>query len=662
MSPASRPLAQRVLLIGWDAADWQILHPLLDAGKMPHLRRLVEGGVSGSLRTLSVLLSPLIWTSIATGKRPPKHGVLGFVEPTEDQRALRPVQSTTRRVPALWNILHAAGLRCHAVGWYASHPPEAIGGVCVSNQFFVDAPGAVQPAELSASLADLRVAPSEITDAWLTDFIPSLPALNRAHPETQRLLEALRLRLAECATTHAIATALMAEEPWDFCTVFYDTIDTLGHEFMPYHPPRLPDVPPGTFAALCGVMESVYRLHDAMLGRLLELAGEDCHVLLVSDHGFLNGERRPGPGAGTAEWHRDQGILVAHGPGFRRDSVLHGAGVLDIAPTVLTLFGVPVGADMDGRVLLNAFERPPDFPRIDSHDPAFARALPPAAPAAPGDSGAALAALRQLAELGYIEEPSGDLQRDLDLALREQQFNLAASLFEAGDPRAALALAEQLSTGSPEERRYAILWAQCGVAARDPAAVARGLEQLERLDPGHRQVRLLRGLLADLLNDLPAALQHFRDAAAHAPHDPWLQSRLGRVHLRLRRWSDAEAAFRRALALDPEQAEGWYGLSVALPRQGRVEEGLEAGLNAIAFAPESFSSHFQVGAVLARLGWFERAVQAFEICLSIVPHFALAHRYLAHVLPRLGQVARARSHRATAARLLAEQVPQPSVD
>ena len=61
---------KKLLLVGWDSADWKIMHPLLDAGQLPGLERLVNTGVSGNLTTLEPQLSPMLWTSIATGKRP----------------------------------------------------------------------------------------------------------------------------------------------------------------------------------------------------------------------------------------------------------------------------------------------------------------------------------------------------------------------------------------------------------------------------------------------------------------------------------------------------------------------------------------------------------------------------------------------------------------
>jgi predicted AlkP superfamily phosphohydrolase/phosphomutase len=72
---------RKVLLIGWDAADWNIATPLLDKGRMPHLERLINEGVMGNIATLQPSLSPLLWTSVATGKLADQHGILDFAEP-----------------------------------------------------------------------------------------------------------------------------------------------------------------------------------------------------------------------------------------------------------------------------------------------------------------------------------------------------------------------------------------------------------------------------------------------------------------------------------------------------------------------------------------------------------------------------------------------------
>ena len=103
--------AARILLIGWDSADWRLIHPLLDSGRMPHLAGLVEGGVMGNIASLEPMLSPVLWTSVATGVRGDRHGILGFTEPDPEAGGIRPVRSTSRRRKALWNILTQAGLK-----------------------------------------------------------------------------------------------------------------------------------------------------------------------------------------------------------------------------------------------------------------------------------------------------------------------------------------------------------------------------------------------------------------------------------------------------------------------------------------------------------------------------------------------------------------------
>ncbi|MGH8101936.1 MAG: alkaline phosphatase family protein, partial [Chthoniobacterales bacterium] len=370
-------IAHKLLLVGWDAADWQMIHPLLDAGRMPNLKRVVESGVMGNLLTLQPILSPILWTSIATGKRAYQHGITGFVEPTPDGGALRPIASTTRKCKALWNILSQAGKRCHTIGWYTSHPAERINGICVSQQFSIapasatpehwpPQPNSVQPAEIAESLAELRLHPREVTGAMLSQFIPNISNLDQRDPQVRRLLSSFATRLAECISLHAVTTAAMEEMPWDFCTAYYETIDHIGHDFMQFHPPRMEHVRLDLFEAFQSIMATIYELHDQMLGRLIELARPDAHVMIVSDHGFLNDARRPVGDVDPAEWHRNFGIFVLAGPGIKKDDIVHGATLLDIAPTILAMFGLPIGRDMEGKALVNAFEKPPELERIDS--------------------------------------------------------------------------------------------------------------------------------------------------------------------------------------------------------------------------------------------------------------------------------------------------------
>lgn len=667
-------IAQKLLLIGWDAADWQMIHPLVDAGRMPNLARLLETGVMGNLLTLQPILSPILWTSIATGKRGYQHGVTGFVEPTPDGTALRPTASSTRRCKALWNILSEAGKRCHAVGWYASHPAELINGCYISQQFPVapasatplhwpPQPNSVQPVALAEALTELRLHPGEVTGPMLSQFIPLAAHLDQRDPEVRRLFNSFAKRLAECISLHAVTTAVMEEMPWDFCTAYYEAIDHVGHDFMAFHPPRMPNVRPDLFEVFAGVMNATYELHDQMLGRLVELAGSDAHIMLVSDHGFLNGERRPTTEVDPAQWHRNFGIFLLAGPGIKSDDVVHGATLLDIAPTILTLFGLPVGQDMEGKVLVNVFAQMPKIERIASWEETL-KVAEDKEPAdhIEDDPEAAAAALQQLVELGYLEAPGEDIQRDIAKARSEQKFNLACTYLDGKQPARALALGEELVRQSPGELRYLVLAGQAAISAGDVTALGRALSNLEASYPQNRHVLLFRAFHHWLSEDIAGAARYFEEALVGSPQDPWLLCRIGRAYLRLRRWRDAEEAFLKAIEIDPDNAETYYGLSVALPRQGRLEEGVECGLKAVSLFHDFPLAHFQLGAVLSRLGWYERSLQAFEICLAMRPDFALAHRYVSRISNHIGQTEAAKEHRKRADSIIEQGLPQLAVD
>ena len=83
----------KVLLIGWDGADWEHINPLMDAGLLPTLSSFVEQGTIANLATLQPVLSPMLWNSVATGKFADKHGIYGFVEPDNRSGGARPFSS-----------------------------------------------------------------------------------------------------------------------------------------------------------------------------------------------------------------------------------------------------------------------------------------------------------------------------------------------------------------------------------------------------------------------------------------------------------------------------------------------------------------------------------------------------------------------------------------
>ncbi|MGI9177183.1 MAG: alkaline phosphatase family protein, partial [Pirellulales bacterium] len=490
-----KPLARKVLVLGWDAADWKVIRPLLNAGMMPNLAGLMARGVSGNIATLYPVLSPTLWTSIATGKRPFKHGVLGFSEPTRDGLSVQPCSILSRTTKAVWNILAQEGKRSIVVGWWPSYPAEPIPGAMVSNHFQhvpddADvptpplAPGIVSPPRIAAEVADLRVKPTEVPLEVLRMFVPRCDEVDQA---TDKSLHTLAKMIAETLSIHAAATDLLEREPWDFAAVYFDTIDHACHGFMRYHPPRQQWVPEREFELYRDIVANVYRHHDAMLGRYLELAGPDTHVLLLSDHGFHADERRlswiPAEPAGPADEHRHFGIVTLAGPGIRQGEQIHGTSVLDITPTVLALFGLPVGEDMDGSPQVQAWETTPEVARIPSWDdvPGADGRHPPEAG---HDPRAAAAQLEQLVALGYVAPMPDDREKAVRETVRELDYNLARALGDGGKPHEGIPILERLWEEWPSEHRFGThligMYARVGRVAERRRALDMLCERAER--------------------------------------------------------------------------------------------------------------------------------------------------------------------------------------
>ncbi|MEM6326218.1 MAG: alkaline phosphatase family protein [Bacteroidota bacterium] len=682
-------LAKRVLLIGWDAADWKLITPMMEAGQMPSLQRLVERGVRGNLATLDPPLSPLLWTSIATGKTADEHGVLGFVEPDDSGEAMRPVLGTSRRVKALWNILHQSGLRSNVVGWWPSHPAEPIRGAMVSNLYHrVGGPvarphpmpeGAVHPPDLAGTMESLRIHPQEFTGNHLLPFVPLAAEI----PEADQRLGHVARSLGEAATIHAAATWLLEHTEWDLTAVYYDALDHFAHAFMKYHPPQRPGISDVLFERYKGVVTASYRFHDMMLGGLLDLVDDDTTVLLLSDHGFHSDHLRPlqlpFEPAGPAAEHRSFGVLAMAGPGIRRDERVYGASLLDIAPTVLSLFGLPAGRDMPGRVLVNAFETPPEAGTIETWEdvPGDDGRHPPDArrdPLAEQD------AMRQLVELGYIEPGHGAASVERDM--RESRFYLGRVLMSRGKYEEARDVLQTIAEADPKATRYGLRLAEClrhlgqyeeahraldaTVAAhkellRDrletlDAAIARTEQQITEADEGEApqspdQMRKARAFFSGLLeNGSPgaryhrglillaegkpdAAMQEFETATESVGGErfPVLSVRFGEALAQLRRWNDAERAFERALAVDPHLQAAHRGLAWVRVRTGRYEEAAASALDAIALQYHFPVAHFALGEALQALGDHARAAEAFEVALAQNPGLRRAHIHLAEL-------------------------------
>ncbi len=665
--------AQRLLIVGWDAADWLIVDRLFAAGKMPVLRRLVDGGARADLGTLEPKLSPLLWSSIATGKTADKHGILNFVEPRPEGGGLRLSSSTSRKTKALWNILSQAGLETRVVGWYASHPAEPIRGSVVSNLLqegepshegapWPVVPGTVHPPAFADAVAAARQRARAFPAELLRALLPKVDEVGAGDARVQSLV---KLMSHAASIEGAALASLRAGGAWDAAMVFFDAIDTVGHHFMQFVAPKMAHVSEREQRLFGGVMDRVYEWHDASLGRLLEAAGEGVTVVLLSDHGFHSDHLRPNLSEVPPErrmeleasWHRSKGVLVMSGPGVVRGAEIASPTILDVAPTALALLGLPAGEDFDGRVLAEA---------IDAEAPARI----PSWDAVEGDAGLhpadlrmdpfeAADALQQLVDLGYMAALPEDEQAQVDLVRRESLFNLGVALMSRRRPHEAIPHFEQLVARRPAEQRYAACLAQCLLRAgrfRDAAAAA---DAFLMLDASSVDMQLLRASALALAGDDAAARVQLDAVARAVARRQEHAAALAGAYAACGRHAEARGWYESAARRNPRDPMTHLGLARSQLALGGFEEAAGHALDALEITQALPEAHLLLGAALAWCGDLENARKSLEFALKFEAGQVDAHRWMALVAEKLGDAAQAQSSRAEVARLLAGVTERP---
>lgn len=357
---ASVDVERRLMVIGIDGLEWDVMAPLLESGRLPTFARLMREGSWGELVSLEILESPVIWTSIATGKTPDKHGITGFAKRNTGGTDV-PLTSNVRRVDAIWDILGDRDRTVGVTGWLATWPATPVNGYLVTSHFNYgagpggDVPEAVTyPAGLADSLAPLRLASTDIDDGSAAAFLRG--GLPRGE-EARARVEALKVSLATDETTRLVALELGASVPTDFFAVYFRGVDGPSHFFwvdmLPETGPTMTEEEAETFGE---VIPRYYEYMDGVLAELLRLADEKTTVLVTSDHGHSGPKLRGDDYAWGIAMHDRTGFVCLWGKDVVAGRELHEPSVLDLTPTMLALYGMPVAEDMDGRVLTEAID------------------------------------------------------------------------------------------------------------------------------------------------------------------------------------------------------------------------------------------------------------------------------------------------------------------
>ncbi len=385
-APGTRP---PIILFAIDGLEWRLLKPLLEKGELPVMEGLMKKGTYGYLKSLQPTFSPVIWTSIATGKAPSKHGILDFVyeSSVKGKKQYRTYTSGHRKTKAFWNIFSDYGLVVDCIGWWTTYPAEPINGVMVSQTnttgrlrnpeealwkgtLLKGVDGQVYPPErqnrVMAVLDEVDGDLDRITEG-IFGRIPN-PTDEFSRTMWDQTLWAFRADATYVRVAHDI---LEEGQPFDLFALYIDGTDVAAHRFWQYaHPEQFTHPPDAKQIENFGhVIDDEYKYADRVIGQMLALAPPDAGVLIISDHGMraINRDtvfRTDNPALETMSAHHldaPPGVIIAAGGPFRSapapagsataidlEALMPVGSVLDILPTILAAKGIPIGKDMDG--------------------------------------------------------------------------------------------------------------------------------------------------------------------------------------------------------------------------------------------------------------------------------------------------------------------------
>jgi Flp pilus assembly protein TadD len=590
---ARGPAVPRVIVVGLDGADWQLLDAYVARGVMPELARLAGEGRTGELRSLVPALSPLVWTTIATGVGPLQHRILDFTRFNPATGAREPITSDERRAKAVWEMAGQSDREVAVFGLWATHPAEPVRGLLVSDRFFSfqrqesQAPAqVVHPPERERWALDARSSvDASVALPALQAYLPWLTEAEYrelaarpdpfAHPVT-----ALRRILVETRLYHRLALEHARHARPALTFVYIQGTDSVGHVFSPYAPPRLPSIDPADFERYHRVPEAYFREVDGLLGDYRKLAEEqDATLLLVSDHGFLWSEGRPPRPDSLAKasaglWHRQQGLYLLWGRDVAPVKERLAGDVGQVTATVLALLGLPRAAGIQGPALPGVVESD----RTRDYGPRAATPAPVAAePARPED----IEKLKALGYLGAGESATRPAGASDPTRTAGSYNNEGLILREAGKTAEARRAFEQALAIEPRS-----------------ASAAHNLAVLMGPDEAARSDQLLLDALANGLGDgarilASAALTYAHEgdpkrarrllegAVPREPEDPLLRYHRGRMRLEARECAPALEDFRKLRDLTPGAAiaHGLHGTALlCLGRDREARASLERSL------------------------------------------------------------------------------------
>lgn len=284
---------EKVVVIGWDGATFDVLRPMIQAGVMPALARMMSGSAHGVLFTTRPPVTCPAWPTMFTGVNPGKHGVFSFSFRDPNTGRMRTASGCDVDAPKIWDLLSEAGRRAAVLNVPITYPASIENGIMLSG--FVspdDSPRVLCPESLNG---EFRREFDPLLLNWdVLSHRPADPRARERHIDTINNYLAIRNRQFEY---------LLDRGEFDFCFLVHEYTDRVQHLFYHLLDPRFSAYSAAENRRSVELLRDGFRELDRNLQWLLERFGPEANYMLVSDHGF----------GGVNQWVYINNLLEQHG-------------------------------------------------------------------------------------------------------------------------------------------------------------------------------------------------------------------------------------------------------------------------------------------------------------------------------------------------------------
>ena len=265
-------MSKRLLVIGLDGASFNVLDPLIERGDLPNLARLIDSGARAPLETTFPPITAVAWSSFMTGKNPGKHGIFEFVRLDKGTKRELAVNASFREGPAIWDLLAACNRQVIVHNFPCTYPPQALNGLMIAD--FMTPRGR----------RDFTY-PASLLEELEAKFGPYRLHLSQTYAggKAQGVLDELNDELEYKAR---VTEYLMTQYEWDAFFQYFWGTDRIQHELWHIFDDSHPRHDPREAQEFREKVFAYFRRVDEIVGRLIELAGDEVLVWVASDHGF----------------------------------------------------------------------------------------------------------------------------------------------------------------------------------------------------------------------------------------------------------------------------------------------------------------------------------------------------------------------------------------